>query len=262
MSLPSHWVDGHPLDTDRWWVSDDSGMPSYGGAAAGGVQTPGHHGMIPTRGSILPATYRLNMVFEADSYGELIRDVSTVKSWMIPSGKPTVELVHHPEGVPSAYSQMTWARLVASVEPERTTLIGGLWADAEFKLDIPSGRWYDLTEITTKAAKGASTLLQFEGGGAPTDQVTVSFSAIGSTTDVKITDVASGAWMRVAGNITAGAVVTVNPREYTATLHSGADISGLLDFGPIPFSLSPQAQINIAQNGTNQVTFKGRRAYV
>lgn len=259
-----HWLGGVPLDTDHWWVRDDSSGTDHGSLSeiiAPQVAIPLHDGVIVGRGVRGIKTNTLDFSVKAPDRDLLelrLDELLTVVDCRVPT-----LLLKHPSGSLSPLSRQALVIRRKSTGIVRKTMADfRAYFSAEFELS--SGKWFDATPVSDTVTGGADvsvTLSNWAGGSAPSSDVQVRFAAIGSATDVRVTDVDTGAWLRVAGNIPAGAVVTVDPQTYTASTSSG-DISGLLDLGPLPFQLSPSARVRVQQNGSQTVTISGRRAYV
>lgn len=262
-----HWLGGVPLDTDHWWVRDDSSGTDHGSLSeiiAPQVAIPLHDGVIVGRGVRGIKTNVLDFSVRAPDRDLLEARLDELLA-VVDCRVPTL-LLKHPSGSLSPLSRQALViRRKSTGIVRRTMQDFRAYFSVEFELS--SGKWLDATPVSDVLVKPSgvqdwtATLSNWAGGSAPSSDVQVRFAGIGATTDVRVTDVDTGAWLRVAGNIPAGAVVTVDPQAYTASTPSG-DISGLLDFGPIPFQISPPAQVRVQQNGSQNVTISGRRAYV
>lgn len=254
--LPTHEIDGAWLDEDRWWVSDATGMPTTGSPRRQTLETTHHHGRRRSPSTLSAGAYALTVTIEAADYAALFRHIAEVKR--ILRGRI---LTLHPSGSLSADSIQAEVEIASELEPVREQFDGGFFADIEATLAIPAGRWYSVHEETVTVDTGRHVLPALIGGSAESSPV-ITVIGIGATTSVKVTDVESGAWIQLIGNIPSGTAVAIDTDPDVLTATAGvADYSGMLRLGPRPFYLSPSATVDIARNGSQLTTIRARRAF-
>lgn len=259
--MPQVTIDGVALEdpTGRWWVSDDTPETSVPSLLLSTVIMPGALGELdapgPTYGA---AEWPLVVSYAGGSYDQAMINRATLEA--------TILTRHRLLGV--VMSTASWSRgcsaLIAGAEATRRS--SGRRMDVAYRLRIPAGRWYDTTETTVvldaenrvsgTQADGTYLLAPLLGGSRDMDP-TITATGYGTSTDITVTDVESGQWVRVAGNITPGVSFAIDPIALTVT----GGLSGLLDFSPREFHLSPAATVRVQQNGPNPVSITARRAY-
>lgn len=240
----------------RWWVSAKTGetvAPSLNlasvGLDIGAIDAPS-----PGYG---PAVWPLVMGVRGDGLESLRRHRAALDAVLLDRHR-LIEFVTDGERMCHG--------IVTATEVEA---FGTRRLDIGYQVRIPSGRWFDAfaQQVTVSAtnrvsgtdADGVYRLPALLGGSRDMDP-TITTVGNGSSADVRVTDVASGQWVRIAGNITAGAAIVIDPVALTATV-AGAAASGLLDFSERPFHLSPDATVRVQRNGVQAVTIRARRAY-
>lgn len=256
-------IDGIPLDDPqgRWWISAKTGETAapalelvthnrVGGVGETDAPSPGYGATV----------WPLVMRVAGSDYAETRHHKDQLDAILL--GRHRLA-----EIVDDCSSRMTWGMVAAGTEVDR--IAHGVRMDIAYPVRIPSGRWHDLTEqtIPLDAARRVSGtdsdgvyLLPSLLGGSRDMDATILTVGNGTSTDVRVTDVASGQWVRIAGNITAGTPITVDPLKLTAT--AGASlVDALLDFSEREFRLSPQATVRLQRNGVQQVQVKARRAW-
>lgn len=257
--LPLHDIDGEWLDdpSERWWVSDATGMPTSGAPRRTSLETPGHHGRRRMPAVMSAGIYPITVTIEAPTYGLLLSYIAEVKR--ILRGR-TLTLHPGDGSVPIAAD----IEVAGELKPVREQHGKGFFADIEAVLEVPSGRWLesDPNQDTVTAA-GRRVLHQLTGGSADMSPIIV-VTGNGSATNIRVTDVATGAWIGLVGNVTPGVMVAINTDPDVLTALSGStDYGPLLRLGPRPFYLSPGAEVDVTQNGAtfHPVTFTARRAF-
>lgn len=255
------YVDGEPLDT----FDGESGLIVHEATAAAGTapDIEDHDFSIPGRlgqryvpgASFGAAPYGLSLVAVGQSHAEALQLID----WALAKFSQRhrlVELRREELGI----ARVAWVKRSGSVKTEGLSM-GNHDLRIPLPLSIPAGRWFEPWETVEALSAGISTASQFLGASAPMDPI-ISFPAIGSTTDVRITDVTTGDWVRFAGDIPAGALITIDPIAPRAWRVDGTDVTSLLSWGPDVMHLSPEALVEIVQNGTQEVTIRARRAWL
>lgn len=257
-------VDGVSLDDPegRWWASDDTTETTIPALNLTSLNGPGMVGEIdapsPGYGASL---WPLVVGYEGSNYAEVQQHRAILEATLLQRHKTATYTM----------AMGGWSReaqgMVIGAEAQR--LGSGDRVDVTYQVRIPSGRWLDtvastvildgLARTSGDAQDGTYLLTPLLGGSRDMDP-TITAVGNGSTTDVRVTDVASGQWVRIAGDIVVGAPIVINPLALSATA-GGVPVSGLLDFSARDLHLSPGAVVRVQQNGTQPVTIKARRAY-
>lgn len=257
-------VDGVSLDDPegRWWASDDTTETTIPALNLTSLNGPDWLGEIdaPSPG-YGPSLWPLVVGYEGSNYAAVQQYRALCEATLLQRHKTATYTV----------AMGGWSReargMVIGAEAQR--LADGSRVDVTYHVRIPSGRWFDTTDTTVTldtehrtsgdAQDGTYLLTPLLGGSRDMDPV-ITTVGNGSTTDVRVTDIASGQWVQVAGNITPGHPIVINPARQSCTVN-GSPASGLLDFSPRPFHLSPAATVRLQRNGTQPVTITARRAY-
>lgn len=259
-------VDNTPLDdpAGRWWVSDRTGETSAPSLNLATLNTPAAIGEIdapsPGYGA---AVWPLVMCVAGFDYDDACINRDALDALLLNRHR-LVEIVKHLPGRP----RLAHGMITSGTEVSRLSY--GQRIDISYPVRIPAGRWFDPDEqdVTINAGlrisgtdqDGVYRLPALMGGSRDMDPV-ITTTGDGSATDVRVTDVESGQWVRVADYVTPGAMVRIDPNRLTVTVN-GILSSGLLDFSPRDFHLSPQATVRVQRNNPAQpVTITARRAW-
>lgn len=262
----TYTINGQPLDDPqgRWWVSDRTEETMAPPLELHVLNL--RAGQIGETGAPSPgwgaAVWPLIMGIRGQDYADAKANKDTLDRLMLGRhGHATIV-----ETSPGQ-SKMCHGIVAAGTEVERLSY--GQRLDVAYPIRIPAGRWFDTDEtgvtlnsgnrIAGTTADGTYLLDGMVGGSRDTD-MTIQTIGNGSNTDMRLTDVPSGQWVRIAGNIILGTPIVIDPLTLTATA-GGAPASGLLDFSARDLYLSPQATVRVQQNGAQPVTITARRAY-
>lgn len=217
------------------------------------VSIPGFNGALHVQNLRFgPAPYSLHIIAVGSDHADALDRVALLHRIFQPGRLVTLRRETPGRDVSTA------AKVMAAVEPDRvgreTASIG-----LGFVFKIPAGRWFDTAETRAVLAVGTHTAPALTGGSAPMSPL-LEIVGNGPTTDVRVTDVPSGDWVRVRGNLAAGAVATVDPVKGSCTVE-GSPRLDLLDWGADPMYISPEARLTLTQNGVQQCVVRARRAF-
>lgn len=254
-----HTIDGwqvEDFDGETGRIVDHATTKATGRGAVedSGITLPGRRGKLPVPvHQPGPSAYTLSVTCVADDY-VLARDMVAEVHRRLPAGR-TVSLGRHAAGM----DVFAPATVLASTDVDGLDL-GNSTLQVKLVFQIPGGVWLDSVETTTTVPVGTNLIPALSGGSAPME-ATFTVMGVGGSTLVEVTDVESGAWWRIAGNIPAGTQVTVDPLAHTAKVLGGADYSGLLTPGDRPFYIDPAARLTHVRNGSQALTVTARRSW-
>lgn len=252
-----HLIDGFPLmRTGRRYgyvVTAASSAAGHRGAVEdSGFRLPGRRGKIPVFAPPGPQYYTLEVRCEADEY-VLARDLVADLHRRLPDGR-LVDLQRQDAGLDVyAPAQVLTATETTGHGMDYTAL------HVKFVFEIPGGVWLDSVENAATVPVGTNLIPALSDGSAPME-ARFTITGNGATTSVKVTDVESGAWWRIAGNIPTGTPVTVDPLAHTATA-GATDYAPLLTVGDRPFYVSPGAELTQVRNGSQLTQVMARRSW-
>lgn len=197
-----------------------------------------------------PSAYTLSVTCVATDY-VLARDMVAELHRRLPAGR-TVALGRHGDGMDVYADAFVFAGTgVDGIDLGNETL------QAKFVFEVLA--WLDSAETTATVPAGTTFLSALAGGSAPME-ATFTVTGIGPSTLVEVTDAESGAWWRIAGNVTAGAQVTVDPLAHSAMV-GATDYSALLTVGDRPFYVDPGAVLTHVRNGSQALSVTARRSW-
>ena len=187
-------------------------------------------------------------------------------------------------------SRRCLAEVVEAID--MTSMAGGTRAEFSVAMVVPGAFWEDMIENTfTFPVDGASLLLpskdpaglaglgvtldQLAAGTAPIDDALITLQVTGSVSNLLLTDVATGAWLKISGTLpTVGPIVISNalftvrnyptPTTFNSLMASvtRGGSNQLLPVTPQSSVTAPAMQFSATGGGSLSVTITARRRYV
>ena len=253
------FLDGHPLTnmSEGRAVTAATSVTGIVPAVSGGsVSIPGRHGVIPSlRGTFGKSTYKIALhVWGRDNAEARLKLADLNRRFSIRHRLFTLR--REQLGMIPVEAR---GEVVASIQPESNEIEARSF-DVTYVIEIPSGIWQDAEESRVLLKAGSQVIDSMLGGSAPTEPM-LEVVGNGSNTYVQVTDNISSAWVRFSGNVSAGRIVKVYPNQVRAIADNGVAYSGLIDLSPVPFYLSPEADVTVVKNGQQSNYLVGKRGW-